>query len=329
MGECPLTTAQLVFLYAAEELNIARAARRAYISQQCASNHIKNLEAQYGIALFNRKPSLTLTPAGEYLQQSLRQIQLIEQNTNSGIEEINKGAVGKLSVGINPTRSRILMPRVLEKFSTDFPKVGVSLQCGDTISNLHLLQKGKLDLVIGIGAQASDVAPFAVTPLSTEQIFFLTTEAMIQRYCPDFYHQLDPQGRVSLHTLTAFPFCRNLTGSTLTRLIDTYLYQEKIELNTRYNISDYDTQMELCLSDIAAVFCPAMILSRIFGQTASRTYRTSPLVFPIHEVRDELCIDLVQNTYTFQSSFVKNFVRILKDEVQTYSGLDNLHLLIK
>lgn len=285
------------------------------MSQQCASNHIKNLEAQYGITLFNRKPTLSLTPAGEYLQKSLRQIQLIEQNTDSGIEEISKGDVGKLAVGINPTRCRLLLPRVLARFSAEFPKVEVSLQCGDTIGNLELLQRGQLDLVIGIGAQSTDVAPFSVIPLSTERIFFLTTETMIRRYCPDFYAQLDSRGRVSLHTLTAFPFCRNLTGSTLTRLIDTHLYQEKIKLNTRYNISDYDTQLDLCLSDIACVFCPSMILSRIFEPTAIHARQSPPLCFPVQEIQEELCIDLIQNNYAFRPSFLKCFTRVLKEDI--------------
>lgn len=310
-----MTTAQLIFLYTAEELNIGRAARRAFISQQCASNHIKNLEAQYGVLLFNRKPSLSLTPAGEYLRDSLRQIQLIEQNTNSGIDEISRGGIGKLTVGLNPTRCRILMPRVLERFSAQFPKVEISLQCGDTISNLQLLQQGKIDLVIGIGAQASDVASFSITPLSKEQIYFMTTESMIQRYCPDFYDRLDYLGRVSLSTLSAFPFCRNLTGSTLTRLIDTYLYQEKIELDTRYNISDYDTQLDLCLSDLASVFCTSMILSRVFGEHSRSSGGTQPLVFPLREVQDELSIDLIQNTYAFRPTFVKQFTRILREEI--------------
>ena len=43
-----MTTAQLVFMYAAEELNISKAAVRAFVTQQCASNHIKNLEEKYG-----------------------------------------------------------------------------------------------------------------------------------------------------------------------------------------------------------------------------------------------------------------------------------------
>lgn len=310
-----MTTAQMIFLYTAEDLNIGKAAKRAFVTQQCASKHIQNLEDKYGITLFNRKPSLTLTPAGICLQTSLRQIQLIEQNADSGIEEIRKGGVGKLTIGINPTRCRILIPPILERFTEQFPRVEVSLQFGDTIKNLQLLQQGKIDLVIGIGAKSSDIAHFSVIPLSKEQIFFLTTRPMIQKYCPDFYEYIDNQGEISLHALTNFPFCRNLAGSTLTRLVDTYLYQEQITLNTRYNISDYDVQFDLCIANIAAAFCPSMILNRIFTRDLDTASEKHPLIFPIKEIRDELSIDLVQNTYSFQPFFIKRFIQLLKEEI--------------
>ena len=311
-----MTTAQLVFLYAAEELNIGRAAKRAFISQQCASNHIKNLEQQYGVLLFNRKPSLSLTPAGSYLQRSLIQIQNIEQNTNASIEEIIRGGVGRLSVGINPTRCRLLMPPVLREFSETYPDVEVSIRFGDTLGNLELLKLGKVDLVIGINAQTFDLSVFSVTPLSADRIFFLTTTSMIRQYCPDFYDQLNEKGEIPLRSLSAFPFCRNLTGSTLTRLVDTYLYQNRIELNTRYNISDYDTQIDLCLSGMAAAFCPSMILSRVLERNLDFSVGQQPAIFPIQDIHDKLGIDLLQNSYTFQPSFVSSFISILKKVIR-------------
>ena len=56
-----------IFLLVAEEMNIGRAARRAFVTQQCVSDHIRRLEQEYEVALFERKPSLHLTKAGETL----------------------------------------------------------------------------------------------------------------------------------------------------------------------------------------------------------------------------------------------------------------------
>ena len=46
------------FAVAAREENISRAAEKLFVSQQSLSAHIKRLEEQYGVQLFERKPSL-------------------------------------------------------------------------------------------------------------------------------------------------------------------------------------------------------------------------------------------------------------------------------
>ena len=53
------------FLVTAEEMNFSRAAQRLFISQQSLSGSIQRLEKQYGVQLFERKPVLRLTEAGE------------------------------------------------------------------------------------------------------------------------------------------------------------------------------------------------------------------------------------------------------------------------
>ena len=58
-----MTTNQQMFLLAAEELSFTRAAARAYVSQQCLSDHIRRMEESYGVRLFDRSPRLRLTAA--------------------------------------------------------------------------------------------------------------------------------------------------------------------------------------------------------------------------------------------------------------------------
>lgn len=69
--------------------------------------------------------------------------------------------------------------------------------------------------------------------------------------------------------------------------MDTYLYQNRIELNTRYNISDYDTQIDLCLSGMAAAFCPSMILSRVLERNLDFSAGQQPAIFPIQDIHDK------------------------------------------
>lgn len=69
-----MTVNQQMFLCAVEEMNFTKAAKRAYVTQQCLSDHIRRLEESYGVKLFHRTPKLALTQAGELLYQALCQI---------------------------------------------------------------------------------------------------------------------------------------------------------------------------------------------------------------------------------------------------------------
>ena len=60
------------FITLAEELNISRAAEKLFISHQCLSKYLRNLEREYQVTLFERIPVPKLTMAGEALLSMFR-----------------------------------------------------------------------------------------------------------------------------------------------------------------------------------------------------------------------------------------------------------------
>lgn len=70
------TTSLAYFIAAAEDLNFTKTAARLFISQQTLSNHIIRLEEACDTTLFNRKPHLSLTFAGEILLDHAKEILL-------------------------------------------------------------------------------------------------------------------------------------------------------------------------------------------------------------------------------------------------------------
>ena len=62
------------FLALCEELNFTRAARRSGVSQPSLTNAIGALERDLGGALFQRRPSITLTALGRVLKPYLEEI---------------------------------------------------------------------------------------------------------------------------------------------------------------------------------------------------------------------------------------------------------------
>ena len=85
------------FLVATEELNFTKAAKRLYISQQSLSNHISNMEKEFGIILFNRTSPLTLTYAGQVLKERAREMLDLRDETYREIRDIKDFSTGQLS----------------------------------------------------------------------------------------------------------------------------------------------------------------------------------------------------------------------------------------
>ena len=146
--------AQKMFLLAAEEMNFTKAAKRAFVTQQCLSEHISKLEKQLHTKLFLRGRHLELTESGKAMVSTLRQIQHLEENLGHRIQEIEAGEIGEIRLGISTSRARLLLPRFLETFHETYPQVHISITLGDTVQHIQLMKTQQLDLVVGLDAPA-------------------------------------------------------------------------------------------------------------------------------------------------------------------------------
>ncbi len=108
------------FLVAAEELNFTKAAKQLFISQQSLSNHIINLEKEFGVVLFNRTTPLTLTYAGQTLKKRARQLLSIKDETFRELADIKDFSVGQLNIGVSHTRGRVILPEILPAYREEF-----------------------------------------------------------------------------------------------------------------------------------------------------------------------------------------------------------------
>ena len=80
-----------VFLVVAREMSITKAANELHITQQCASDHIKRLEKEYNVVLFERRPKFRLTQAGEIMLHNLLNIQIMETSMSRSLAGIARG----------------------------------------------------------------------------------------------------------------------------------------------------------------------------------------------------------------------------------------------
>ena len=103
----------IVFFEVARNLSFSKAAELLFISQPAISKHIKNLERQYNINLFERKGnSILLTKEGEILYEHVSNARNIQRRLEFEISVVKtkQQAKGSLVVGASTTVALYVMP---------------------------------------------------------------------------------------------------------------------------------------------------------------------------------------------------------------------------
>ncbi len=135
------------FAAAAEAENVSRAAARLHLSQPALSRQIRDLEAELGIALFERSAkSVRLTEAGRtFLAEARAVLQRADQAVSTA-RALAGGGRAQLNVGYAPSPTVRIIPPTLRAFRARFPKVRVKLHDLSTEELLAGLREGELQI---------------------------------------------------------------------------------------------------------------------------------------------------------------------------------------
>lgn len=88
------------FAVVAEENNISRAAQRLFISQPPLTRHIRHLEAQLGVTLFQRhSKGLILTDAGREVLEMIQPLLALQERTLAALSELAAHSPGSSTSG--------------------------------------------------------------------------------------------------------------------------------------------------------------------------------------------------------------------------------------
>lgn len=247
--------AQKMFLLAAEEMNFTKAAKRAFVTQQCLSEHISKLEKQLHTKLFLRGRHLHLTESGKAMVSTLRQIHHLEESLGHRIQEIEAGEIGEIRLGISTSRARLLLPRFLETFHGTYPQVHISITLGDTVQHIQLMKTQQLDLVLGLDAPSD---PFLEEKLiGKEKLMVVGTRSFFRQYHLSTFspENWETGNTISLQEFKPFPLIGNREHSTLLELVQSCLRENHLDCPQPISISDISTQIQLCRLGHTATFC--------------------------------------------------------------------------
>lgn len=133
----------------AENRHFGRAAEACFVTQSTLSAGIQELESQLGAALVDRtKRKVVLTPLGEELAGRARDLLGTAEDMVLLARAAAAPLSGPLRLGVIPTISPFLLPRVLPSLRKRFPDLRLFLREDLTARLVDQLQAGKLDLLL-------------------------------------------------------------------------------------------------------------------------------------------------------------------------------------
>ena len=163
-----------------KDLNMTKTAERLYISQQTLSNHIQRLEQYYNAPLFYRKPSLSLTCAGEFVLGFAQVMEKEERNLKDILSDIERQERGTLRVGASTVRSIQLLPQILPDFHKKYPRVSVSYEDGRAFQLEKKILNGELDFAI---AFSKEYHPDLIEhEFLQDPVYLCVPEGLLQQY---------------------------------------------------------------------------------------------------------------------------------------------------
>lgn len=134
--------------------NLTGVAEALHTSQSGVSKHIKDLEDELGVELFQRKGKrlLGLTPPGEELIAIVERILLDMGNVKRLGQQFASRDQGTLTIATTHTQARYALPPAVTSFRGEFPKVNLVLHEAGPGEIVDMLLEGKAD--IGIATEA-------------------------------------------------------------------------------------------------------------------------------------------------------------------------------
>lgn len=270
------------FIALAEEGSIAKAAERLYVSHQGLSKYLKTLEAHYGVTLFNRKPRLSLTPAGQMVYDTVRQIEILENNLEARLSDYSDSDSGTLRLGATEGRFRILIPELLVEFQEKYPRVELITECANSNELREMLLNNQLDLMITASSPGGDPR-IAETLVMNEQLYLIISDNMLKQYFPDRYPGCKEEFRkgADLREFQHVPFILNEKGFSSRDMVDAYAAANGFTIRCVREIVQADIHYLLSARDYGASFCFSMFLPGISAANTLGTENSGLNMFPL------------------------------------------------
>ena len=216
------------FYHVSRLRSVSKAAQYLGIGQPTVTTHIKKIEKEFGIVLFDRiKRPIRLTPDGAAFYELARPV---VDNVMGGMELLKTEMDshenrGSLSLGAYTDVILYHLPTIVKEFRDRNPRVQIRLTAGTYASLMELSLSGELDLMIGTRPQP-DNQSLEFRPLFPLPFVLLTPRG----------HELMRLPEVTLADIARWPLIVLEPVSRVRRSVEQALRRDGLQYNIALEI---------------------------------------------------------------------------------------------
>lgn len=311
-------TSLYYFSELAKDLHVTRTANRLFISQQTLSNHIQRLEDHFGVKLLYRKPTLSLTCAGEFVLSFAEKVSKEHRNLLDILSDVEQQERGVLRFGASPLRMNTCLPEILPQFSSRYPNV--ELRVTDAFSSKlePMVLEDKLDFAIILSGDSN--VKLVDHHLMNDQVYLCVAESLLQEYYGDQTEALKEKSihGVDVTDFARLPFC--LLENRLGYQVRECFESGNVSPKTYLSSSDTRISTLLCFQRLAACFATQV---RLVNQM--KDIPADINIFPVYYKGEPLTqrLSLIRRKDRYLSHYSKFFLDLM---FQYFDKLEHIHM---
>jgi LysR family transcriptional regulator, nitrogen assimilation regulatory protein len=246
-----MDTKQLkTFLTVVDTKNITRAAEILHLVQPAVSRHIKLLEEDLGVELFERaRHGMVLTKNGQMLVDYARRSMLELERARAAIHGSQNGIGGLVTLGLLPSAVDVLAAPLLKEIGRNYPAIKVRFAVAYTGTLIQWMETGEIDCALIYGSERS--SHIKLQPLVEEPLWVIGS--------PQFKKRLKKS--IALNELAMHPMVLPSAPHGIRTLVDHACAVTNVQLNIVAEANALSAQRILVLNGMGLTILPPMAVT--------------------------------------------------------------------
>lgn len=301
------------FAELAKDLHITRTANRLFLSQQTLSSRLQRLEAHYGTPLLNRKPSLSLTYAGEQVLAFAQKVLKEEQELHRLLADIAREEQGAIRFGASVLRMNHSLPPILPVFAERHPKITLHLTNQNSAKLEAMVQEGELDFALILaqsGGLYRENPRLCYRHMTEDPIYLCAVDALLERCGITEEARVGMRDGVTVDRMPQLPYCifENSIGRQVQACFEDHGLQPKRFLTDG---SATTVSVQACFQGLAACFLSGTHLADLRSRIPQGMW-----VVPLYRQGDPVTqsLYLIWEKNRYLPRFERDFIDLLAEQ---------------